>query len=51
MVTALRLSVERGEYVVDSHAVAEAMLCSGVFVAVESRNGALGAEEQEPAAT
>ncbi len=33
---ALRRRLERGEYVVDERAVAEAMVASGVFVALEA---------------
>jgi hypothetical protein len=37
IVRALLRRLERGEYAVDERAVAEAMLASGVFVALETR--------------
>ena len=46
---ALRRSVERGVYVVDSRAVAEAMVRLRVLVAREARNGTLRAEKNQPA--
>jgi hypothetical protein len=46
---ALRRSVERGVYVVDSRAVAEAILRSMVLVAGEARNGSVRAEKNQAA--
>jgi hypothetical protein len=46
----LQLSVERKEYVVDSSAVAEAVLRSWMLVAPEPVNGTVGAEQDEAAA-
>lgn len=42
---ALKRSVEQGEYVVDSRAVAEAMLRSGVLVPVQTRDWSVGTED------
>jgi hypothetical protein len=43
--------LEHGEYVVDPSAVAEAMLASGVFVALEAANPAPGrVDHDEPLA-
>jgi hypothetical protein len=47
---ALRRSVERGEYVVDSRAVALALLRSRVLVAAQARNRAARAEKKQAAA-
>jgi hypothetical protein len=48
---ALRRRLERGDYVVDPRAVAEAMLASGVFVALQTGDVAAGlVEEDEPGA-
>jgi hypothetical protein len=44
----LRRSIERGEYVVNSRAVAEAILRSGVFVSAQPGDGTAGREENEP---
>jgi hypothetical protein len=46
---ALRRSVERGEYVVDSRAVARAIVRSRVLVAAQTRDGALRSEKNQPA--
>ena len=46
---ALRLRVENGEYVVDSRAVATAILRSGVLVAAQTGDGAAGSEENQSA--
>jgi hypothetical protein len=46
---ALRRSVERGEYVVDSRAVALAILRSRVLVAAQARHGAVRSEKNESA--
>jgi len=46
---ALRRSVERGEYVVDSRAVARAILRSRVLVAAQARDGAVRSEKNQPA--
>jgi hypothetical protein len=46
---ALRRSVEQGVYVVDTRAVAEAILRLRVLVARETRNGTLRAEKNEAA--
>ena len=52
---ALRRRLERGEYVVDPRAVAEAMLASGVFVALRDRGpdrrARRGGRAPQPAAT
>ena len=45
----LRLRVENGEYVVDSRAVATAILRSGVLVAAQTGDGAAGPEENQSA--
>ena len=45
----LRLRIENGEYVVDSRAVATAILRSGVLVAAQAGDGAAGSEENQPA--
>jgi hypothetical protein len=45
----LRLRVEKGEYVVDSRAVATAILRSGVLVAAQTGDGAAGSEENQTA--
>jgi len=45
----LRRSVEKGEYVVDSHAVAMAILRSGVLVAAETGHGAACSDENQSA--
>jgi hypothetical protein len=45
----LRLRVENGEYVVDSRAVATAILRSGVLVAAQTGDGAAGSEENQSA--
>ena len=48
---ALLRRLERGEYVVDERAVAEAMVASGVFVSLEGGHlGAVLVEESEPGA-
>jgi hypothetical protein len=48
---ALRRRLNRGEYVVDPQAVAEAMLASGVFVTLQTGNViAVLVEEDEPGA-
>ena len=47
---ALARKLERGEYVVDARAVAEAMLASGVFVAAQSRERPARANYDQPAA-
>jgi hypothetical protein len=44
---ALRRSVERGEYVVDSRAVARAILRSRVLVAAQTRDGAVRSEKNQ----
>jgi hypothetical protein len=41
--------LERGEYVVDARAVAEAMLASGVFVAAKSRQRPIRAKHDQSA--
>jgi hypothetical protein len=46
---ALRRSVERGQYVVDSRAVADAILRSRVLIAAETRDGAVRSEKNESA--
>ncbi len=46
---ALRRSVEKGEYIVDSRAVARAILRSGVLVAAQAGDGAAGAEKDQSA--
>lgn len=46
---ALRDRLERGQYVVDSRAVAEAMLRSWMLVAAQARNGPVPAEKSQPA--
>jgi hypothetical protein len=46
---ALRLRIENGEYVVDSRAVATAILRSGVLVAAQTGDGAAGSEENQSA--
>jgi hypothetical protein len=45
----LRRSVERGEYVVDSRAVARAILRSRVLVAAQTRDGAVRSEKNQSA--
>jgi hypothetical protein len=45
----LRRSVEKGEYVVDSRAVATAILRSGVLVAAQTGDGSAGSEENQSA--
>jgi len=45
----LRLRIENGEYVVDSRAVATAILRSGVLVAAQTGDGAAGSEENQSA--
>jgi hypothetical protein len=45
----LRLRLENGEYVVDSGAVATAILRSGVLVAAQTGDGAAGPEENQSA--
>jgi hypothetical protein len=45
----LRRSVERGQYVVDSRAVAVAILRSRVLVAAQTGNRAVRPEENQPA--
>jgi hypothetical protein len=45
----LRKSVERGQYEVDSKAVAEALLSSWMLVATEAPDGTILAEEEQPA--
>jgi hypothetical protein len=47
---ALRRSVARGEYVVDSRAVAGAILRSRVLVAAQARDGAVRSEKNQSAA-
>ena len=46
---ALRRSVERGQYVVDSRAVAQAMLRSKMFVAAQIRDGSARSQKDQPA--
>jgi hypothetical protein len=46
---ALRRSVEKGEYIVDSRAVARAILRSRVLVAAQAGNRAAGAEKDKSA--
>lgn len=46
---ALRRSVERGEYVVDSRAVARAILRSRVLVPAQIRDGAVRPEKNQSA--
>jgi hypothetical protein len=46
---ALRRTVEEGRYVVDSRAVAEAILRSRVLVATEARDRAVRAEKDQAA--
>ena len=46
----LRLRIENGEYVVDSRAVATAILRSGVLVAAQTGDRAVGSEENQAAA-
>lgn len=46
----LRLIVEEGLYEVDSRAVAEAIVRSGVLVPGEPGDGTVGAEQDEAAA-
>jgi hypothetical protein len=45
----LRLRIANGEYVVDSRAVATAILRSGVLVAAQTGDGAAGSEENQSA--
>ena len=45
----LRRSVEKGEYVVDSRAVAMAILRSRVLVAAQTGNGAVRPEKNQSA--
>jgi hypothetical protein len=45
----LMLRIENGEYVVDSRAVATAILRSGVLVAAQTGDGAAGSEENQSA--
>ena len=45
----LQSSVEQGQYIVDSHEVADAIVRSWMLVAAEPRHRAVGAEEQEAA--
>jgi hypothetical protein len=45
----LQSSVEQGQYIVDSHEVAEAIVRSWMLVATEPRHGAVGAEEEKAA--
>lgn len=45
----LRQSVERGQYEIDSTAVAEAVLSSWMLVATEVPDRAVAAEEEQPA--
>jgi hypothetical protein len=45
----LRRNVERGQYVVDSHAVAIAILRSRVLVAAQARNRAARSEKNQSA--
>ena len=45
----LQLTLEQGEYEVDSREVAEAIVRSWMLVAAEPRHGALRAEEEETA--
>jgi hypothetical protein len=47
---ALRESLERGQYMIDSRAVAEAIVHSWVLEAAEPGDGSLGAEQDEVAA-
>lgn len=44
---ALRHSVERGEYVVDARAVADAMLRSGVLVPTQVRDRSVRSEQDQ----
>jgi hypothetical protein len=51
IVRALLQRLERGEYVVDERAVAEAMLASGVLVALETGDlAAMLVEDDDPGA-
>jgi hypothetical protein len=47
--SALADRVRRGEYVVDVHAVAEAILASGVLVAAQPFERAMRPEQDQPA--
>lgn len=47
---ALRSQVERGEYVVDARAVADAMLRSGVLVPAQVRDRSAGSEQDQSGA-
>jgi hypothetical protein len=44
----LQSNLEQGQYVVDSHEVAEAIVRSWMLVAAEPGYGAAGADEDEP---
>jgi hypothetical protein len=46
----LQTSVEKGQYIIDSREVAEAIVRSWMLVAGESGYGSAGAEEDEAAA-
>ena len=46
----LQSSVEQGQYIVDSHEVAEAIVRSWMLVAAEPGHGAIRVEEEEAAA-
>ena len=46
----LQSSVEQGQYIVDSHEVAEAIVRSWMLVAAEPGHGPAGAEEDQAAA-
>ena len=46
---ALRRTVKRSGYVVDTRAVAEAILRSGVLIAAQPRHGAVRAEQNKTA--
>jgi hypothetical protein len=44
----LQTSVEQGQYVVDSHEVADAIVRSWMLVAAQPGHGAVGAKEDQP---
>lgn len=46
----LRRSLERGQYTVDSRAVAEAVLRSWMLVTSQARNRAVRGEKEQPTA-
>ena len=45
----LQLSVEQGQYIVDSKEVADAIVRSWMLVATEPGHGSVRADEEEPA--